>query len=91
MPKKYYCVLDNVRGYLPDSENSYYDNLADAQADALERVRDYRERDYIVRGSLKARFWECEQRDGGPYSIGSVIEINEIDKELYLQEVDYLS
>lgn len=81
-PDTFYCVRDNMTGFMPDSDNSYYTNKRDAEKDAVSRVADYRDRGYTCVGSARSGFYVCntKRKHDGPQC---VVVIDMVDRGIY--------
>lgn len=85
MSNKYYAVIVNVPGYLPDSEPTYFggpDALERAVDQAHEEIANYSEFDFTTTGD---GCWYGETEDGAELAI----EIQLISKEQYDRETSY--
>lgn len=87
-----YAVIENVPGYLPETDNGYHTNRRDAEYDALERADQYRydgdvddrglwRPTYRVRGNMRDGY--IIERLDAEYDLGVTITIEPAEEELY--------
>lgn len=69
-----YLVIENTPGCLPESEPLHYTSRRDAERDAADRAREYRESGYRVTGNCKDGYY-CERHSN---DLGRVIEVVEV-------------
>lgn len=71
--KQHYHVIENTPGFLPESEPGTYRTRKDAEADALELIRQLRSEGYRVRGNKRDGYYAYRRDD--EYDLGRSIRI----------------